>query len=76
MIMDRFTFPYLILVNLPPKYLMSYTVIILRLDTQGYDEKILSRVSIEAWPKIRCAIIETWALSEVCQADVHQLITI
>jgi FkbM family methyltransferase len=51
-----------------------YDSIVIKSDTQGMDALILSEFSDEIWRKVQCAVIEVWALEEVDELNVSELL--
>ncbi len=57
------------------RFLDNYDNYIIKCDTQGMDALILSRIPNRIWQNTEVAIIEVWALPEIREQDVTQLLT-
>jgi hypothetical protein len=57
------------------KNFSSFENLILKCDTQGMDALILSNIPEKIWPKIQCAVVEVWALSEINEKDVEKFLS-
>jgi len=55
--------------------LLNYDSFIVKSDIQGLDAQVLSNFPIEFWKKVKAAVIEVWAFTEVKNEDVEDLIT-
>jgi FkbM family methyltransferase len=55
-------------------YLSEFSDYVIKSDTQGMDALILSRIPIKIWKNVESAVIEVWALPEVLESDVHNLL--
>jgi FkbM family methyltransferase len=47
---------------------------VIKCDTQGMDAVILSRIPKRIWQKVECAVVEVWALNEICEFDLDILL--
>jgi FkbM family methyltransferase len=56
-------------------FLNGFDSYVIKCDTQGMDALILSRIPQRIWEKVECAVIEVWALPEVNEIDVKNLIS-
>jgi len=54
--------------------LTKFESYVIKCDTQGMDALILSRIPKRIWEKVECAVIEVWALPEICDLDVTNLL--
>jgi hypothetical protein len=54
--------------------LTKFDSYVIKCDTQGMDALILSRIPKRIWEKVECAVIEVWALPEICDLDVTNLL--
>jgi FkbM family methyltransferase len=54
--------------------LLDYDRYVIKCDTQGMDALILSRIPSQVWEKVECALIEVWALEEIQEIDVRNLV--
>lgn len=52
----------------------SFETYVIKCDTQGMDALILSRIPESIWRKTEAAVIEVWALPEVIDEDVTNLL--
>ena len=55
-------------------FLTKHDGYIIKCDTQGMDALILSRIPNRIWEKVERAIIEVWALPEISDQDVTNLL--
>jgi len=55
-------------------FLTKHDRYIIKCDTQGMDALILSRIPNRIWEKVERAIIEVWALPEINNLDVTNLL--
>jgi FkbM family methyltransferase len=53
--------------------LTQFDRIVLKSDMQGFDAKVLARMSAAHWAKVERAAIEVWALADIDEADVDHL---
>ena len=56
------------------KYLQIDHNFVIKSDLQGFDAKVLSRLSKEIWEKTNAASVEVWALKEIEAQDVLNLV--
>lgn len=56
------------------KYLQIDHNFVIKSDLQGFDAKVLARLGKETWVKTHAASVEVWALNEIEQQDVVNLI--
>lgn len=56
------------------KFLDRFDSYVMKCDTQGMDALILSRIPLRIWHKTFAAVIEVWAVPEVSEIDVSNLI--
>ena len=57
------------------EFLNNFEKYVIKCDTQGMDALILSRFPERIWKNCESAIIEVWALTEVCKRDVDGLLS-
>jgi FkbM family methyltransferase len=57
------------------KFLNNFEKYVIKCDTQGMDALILSRFPERIWENCESAVIEVWALAEVCERDVESLLS-
>jgi len=57
------------------KFLNNFEKYVIKCDTQGMDALILSRFPERIWKKCESAVIEVWALPEVSERNVEQLLS-
>jgi FkbM family methyltransferase len=55
--------------------LLGYDAYVIKCDTQGMDALILSRLPKSIWQKCTTALIEVWALPQVNEAHVEELLS-
>lgn len=55
-------------------FLTKFDNYVIKCDTQGMDALILSRIPNRIWQSTEVAIIEVWALPEICEQDVIHLL--
>jgi FkbM family methyltransferase len=56
------------------RFLNEFDHYVIKCDTEGMDAQILSRIPNRIWQKTEVAIIEVWALPEIREQDVTQLL--
>ena len=56
------------------KYLQNDHNFVIKSDLQGFDAKVLARLGAEIWKKTYAASVEVWALKEIEEQDVVNLI--
>jgi FkbM family methyltransferase len=57
------------------KYLKNFDRYVIKSDTQGMDALILSRIPLHIWQKCESAVIEVWALNEISERHVEELLS-
>ncbi|CAB4911503.1 unannotated protein [freshwater metagenome] len=57
------------------EFLHGFDSYVIKCDTQGMDPLILSRIPQRIWEKVECAVIEVWALPEIDEVDVKNLLS-
>jgi FkbM family methyltransferase len=57
------------------RFLDKFDSYVIKCDTQGMDALILARIPSEIWQKTVCAVIEVWALPEIVERDVDDLLS-
>ena len=55
-------------------FLKGFDNYVIKCDTQGMDALILTRIPISIWQSMEAAIIEVWALPEIPEQDVTNLL--
>ena len=55
-------------------FLKGFDNYVIKCDTQGMDALILSRIPNRIWQRTEAAIIEVWALPEICEQDVTRML--
>jgi FkbM family methyltransferase len=55
-------------------FLKGFDNYIIKCDTQGMDALILSRIPNRIWQRTEVAVVEVWALPEICAQDVINLL--
>jgi FkbM family methyltransferase len=56
------------------KFLNRFDSCVIKCDTQGMDALILSRIPVRIWQNCVAAVIEVWAVPEVSERDVTNLL--
>jgi FkbM family methyltransferase len=56
-------------------FLKSFDNYVIKCDTQGMDALILSRIPQRIWENVECAVIEVWAIPEINELDVENLLS-
>ncbi len=54
----------------------EFSRFVIKCDTQGMDQIILSRLPLDVWKRVERAAVEVWALPEVESSDVHTLLDV